>query len=181
MTEQRPQISSMRERMSRAEPKANEVGLAAVASVVPKFDAPMSENEETEVRRTAERMKAEAEQGHADVIAMRGQARRDAATMVARAIKRRGDDPTNWSVADADAAHVIADLLVRLQGQEPSPLDPAFAQRDDRLAEVAALTSALDMAARTRLAPSEPALTAPPTAPEEASELPEPPEPPATA
>ena len=80
MTEQRPQISSMRERMSRAEPKANEVGLAAVASVVPKFDAPMSENEETEVRRTAERMKAEAEQGHADVIAMRGQARRDAAT-----------------------------------------------------------------------------------------------------
>ena len=59
---------------------------------------------------------------------MRGQARRDAATMVARPIKRRGDDPTNWSVADADAAHVIADLLVRLQGQEPSPLDPAFAE-----------------------------------------------------
>jgi hypothetical protein len=43
--------------------------------------------------------------------------------MVARAIKRRGDDPTNWSAADANAAHVIADLLVRLQGQEPSPLD----------------------------------------------------------
>ena len=82
---------------------------------------------------------------------MRGQARRDATTMVARAIKRRGDDPTNWSVADADAAHVIADLLVRLQGQEPSPLDPAFAERD-KLAEVAALTSALDIAARTRLA-----------------------------
>jgi hypothetical protein len=53
--------------------------------------------------------------------------------MVARAIKRRGDDPTNWSVADADAAHVIADLLVRLQGQ------------DDKLAEVAALMSALDL------------------------------------
>ena len=94
-----------------------------------------------------------------------GQARRDAPTMVARAIKRRGDDPTNWSVADADAAHVIADLLVRLQGQEPSPLDPAFAERDNKLAEVAALTSALDIEARTRLAsPSEPAATsAPPT------------------
>jgi hypothetical protein len=78
---------------------------------------------------------------------MRGQARRDAATMVARAIKRRGDYPTNWSLADADAAHVIADVLVRLQGQEPSPLDPAFAERDDKLAEVAALTSALDIAA----------------------------------
>ena len=53
--------------------------------------------------------------------------------MVARAIKRRGDDPTNWSMADADAAHVIVDLLVRLQGQEPSPRDPAFAERDDKL------------------------------------------------
>jgi hypothetical protein len=31
-------------------------------------------------------------------------------------------------VADADAAHVIADLLVALQGQKPSPLDPAFAE-----------------------------------------------------
>ena len=61
-------------------------------------------------------------------------------------------------MADADAAHVIADLLVRLQGQEPSPLDPAFAKRDDKLAEVAALTGALDITGRTRLAsPSEPA------------------------
>ena len=85
--------------------------------------------------------------------------------MVARAIKRRGDDPTNWSVADADAAHVIADLLVRLQGQEPSPLDPAFAEGDDKLAEVAAMTTALHIPARTRLAaPSEPAsASAPPT------------------
>jgi hypothetical protein len=28
-------------------------------------------------------------------------------------------------VADADAAHVIADLLMRLKEQGPSPLDPA--------------------------------------------------------
>jgi hypothetical protein len=42
---------------------------------------------------------------------------------------------------------MIADLLVRLQGQEPSALDPAFGERDDKLAEVAALTSALDTAA----------------------------------
>jgi len=84
--------------------------------------------------------------------------------VVARAIKRWGD-PTNWSLADADAAHVIVDLLVRLQGHEPSPLDPAFTERGDKLAEVAALTSALDIAARTRLAaPSEPAsASAPPT------------------
>jgi hypothetical protein len=52
-------------------------------------------------------------------------------------------------VADADAAHVIAGLLARLQGQEPSPLDPAFAERDDKLAEVG---SELDIAPRTRLA-----------------------------
>jgi hypothetical protein len=76
-------------------------------------------------------------------------------------------------VADADAAHVIADLLVRLQGQEPSPLDAAFAERDDKLAEVAALTSALDIAARTRLAtPSEPppTLSIASTPPPEANE-----------
>ena len=61
-------------------------------------------------------------------------------------------------MAGANAAHVIADLLMRLKGQGPSPLDPAFAERDDKLAEVAALTSALDIAARTRVAaPSEPA------------------------
>jgi hypothetical protein len=55
-------------------------------------------------------------------------------------------------VADADAAHVIANLLVRLHGQEPPPLDPAFAKRADKLAKVAALTSALDIATRTGLA-----------------------------
>ena len=166
MTELQRPISSVRERIGRvAGPEASEVGLAAVASAFPKFDTAMSEAEETEARRTAVRMKAEAEEAHAKAIATRGQARRDAATIVARAIKRRGDDPTNWSVADADAAHVIADLLVRLQGQEPSPLDPAFAERDDKLAEVAALTSALDIAARTRVAAlSEPAeASAPPT------------------
>jgi hypothetical protein len=112
MTElQRAQISSLRERMGRAGLEASEVGLAAVASVFPKFDAVMSEEDEAEARGTAERMKAEAEEGHAKAIALRGQARRDAATMVARAIKRRGDDPTNWSVADADPAHVIADCV----------------------------------------------------------------------
>ncbi len=173
MTEvQRPQISPLRDRMARAAgPEASEIGLAAVASAFPKSGAAMSEHEETEARRTTERMKAEAREAHAKAIAMRGQARRDAATMVARAIKRRGDDPTNWSVADADAAHVIADLLVRLQGQEPTPLDPAFAEREDKLAEVAALTSALDLAARTR-----PAISEQPSAwsitPEEAPELP---------
>jgi hypothetical protein len=182
----RPQISPLRERMGRvAAPEASEVGLAAVASAFPKFGAAMSEHEETEARRAADKMKAEAEEAHAKAIAMRGQARRDAATMVARAIKRRGDDPTNWTVADADAAHVIADLLVRLQGQEPTPLDPAFAERDDNLAEVAALTSALDAAARTRLARSEPApssaSTPGPEVEPERAELPEPPEPPAAA
>ena len=176
MTELERTNSSLRERMGRlARAEASEVGFAAVASAFPKFDAVMSEHEETDARRMAEKMKAEAEEAHAKAIAMRGQARRDAATVVARAIKRRGDDPANWSVADADAAHVIADLLVRLQGQEPSPLDPTFAERDDKLAEVAALTSALDMAARTWLAPSEPA----PSASSMASA--DPPEPPAAA
>ena len=175
MTELQRPISSLRERMSRAAgPEASEVGLAAVASAFPKFGAAISEHEETEARRTAEKMKAETEETHAKAIAMRGQARRDAATMGARAIKRRGDDPTNWIVADADAAHVIADLLVRLQGQEPLPLDPAFAERDDKLAEVAALTTALDLAARTRLAPSG---SAPSASSPASAEAPEPPAP----
>jgi hypothetical protein len=38
-----------------------------------------------------------------------------------------------------------------------SSLDPACAECDDKLAEVAALTSTLDMVASTRLASSEPA------------------------
>jgi hypothetical protein len=178
MTEPQRPISSLRERMGRIPaPEESEVGLAAVASALPKFSAAMSEHEETEARRMAERMRAEAVDAHAKAIAMRGQARRDAAIMVARAIKRRGDDPINWSVADADAAHVIADLLVRLQGQEPSPLDPAFAERDDKLCEVAALTSALDTAARTRLPPSEPASSSSSIA--SAEPPPEQPEPPA--
>ena len=42
----------------RAGPEASEVGLAAVASVFPKFDAVMSEHDEAEARRTAESMKA---------------------------------------------------------------------------------------------------------------------------
>ena len=59
MTElQRPQISSLRERMGRAGPEASEVGLAAVASVFPKFDAVMGEQDEAEAHRTAESMKA---------------------------------------------------------------------------------------------------------------------------
>ena len=91
MTElQRPQISSLRERMGRAGLEASEVGLAAVASVFPKFDAVMSEHDEMEARRTAESVKAEVEEGHAKAIALRGQARRDAATMLARAIKNAG-------------------------------------------------------------------------------------------
>jgi hypothetical protein len=77
-----PQISSLRERMGRAGSEASEVGLAAVASVFPKFYAVMSEHDE-----------AEAPDG----------------------------------------------------GKHE-------AERDDKLAEVAALTSALDLAARTRLA-----------------------------
>ena len=82
-------------------------------------------------------------------FAMRQRWREDTPTRSPRATKRWGDDPPYWSVADADPAHVIADLLVRLQGQQPSPLDPAFAALDDKLAEVAAMTSALDIAART--------------------------------
>jgi hypothetical protein len=71
---------------------------------------------------------------------------------------------------------MIADLLVRLQGQELSPLDPAFGEGDHRLAEAAALTSALDIAARTRLArPSEPAsASASPTLSIASSRAPEP-------
>ena len=73
MTEPQRPISSLRDRMSRlAAPEASELGLAAVASALPKFGAAMSEHEETDARLAAERMKAEAEEAHANAIAMRG-------------------------------------------------------------------------------------------------------------
>jgi hypothetical protein len=79
MTELQRPISSVRERIGRvAGPEASEVGLAAVASAFPKFGAAMSEDEETEAHRTAERMKAEAEeaQGQGDRHAQPSSSRR---------------------------------------------------------------------------------------------------------
>ena len=68
MTE--PERPSLRERPGRlARAEASEVGFAAVASAFPKFDAVMREHEETDARRMAEKMKAEAEEAHAKAIA----------------------------------------------------------------------------------------------------------------
>jgi hypothetical protein len=71
---------------------------------------------------------------HNRTLALRTAARQDATIVVARARERGGASPTSWSAFDADAVHLITDLLLKLQGQEPTPLDPSFQTRDDALA-----------------------------------------------
>jgi hypothetical protein len=83
---------------------------------------------------------------HNKSIAMRTAARQDATIVVARARERGGASPTAWSAFDADAVHLITDLLLKLQGQAPSPLDPAFAARDAALAMTAGQTGRIEEA-----------------------------------
>jgi hypothetical protein len=83
---------------------------------------------------------------HNKAIMMRTAARQDATIVVARARERGGSHPTSWSAFDADAVHLITDLLLKLQGQEPTPLDPAFEQRDSGLRLAAGLTGRIEEA-----------------------------------
>ena len=83
---------------------------------------------------------------HNKAIMMRTAARQDASIVVARARERGGAKATAWSAFDADAVHLITDLLLKLQGQEPTPLDPAFQQRDNGLRLAAGLTGRIEEA-----------------------------------
>lgn len=60
-------------------------------------------------------------------LRLRGEARRDAATVVARARQRSGQDPVVWDVLGADTQRLIEDLLLRVQGAKLSEIDQAFA------------------------------------------------------
>lgn len=93
-------------------------------------------------------MQQEIEKEHARAIELRTEARRDAIVMVARARQRIGADPTTYTALDADTVHVITDLLVQVQGQQMSALDPSFAKREAALARVARMTADLDVAIR---------------------------------
>jgi hypothetical protein len=83
---------------------------------------------------------------HNKAIMLRTAARQDATIVVARARERGGAKSTAWSAFDADAVHLITDLLLKLQGQEPTPLDPAFQQRDNGLRAAAGLTGRIEEA-----------------------------------
>jgi hypothetical protein len=89
---------------------------------------------------------AEVREIHNKAIMMRTAARQDATIVVARARERGGSKPTAWSAFDADAVHLITDLLLKLQGQAPTPLDPAFEQRDNGLRLAAGLTGRIEEA-----------------------------------
>jgi hypothetical protein len=102
----------------------------------------------SEAGTTEEHMRKAAQEVHVKSIALRTAARQDAVVVVARARERRGETGANWTPADADAMHLVTDLLLKLQGQSPSPLDPAFAKRDVELEKVARMTSTLDEAIR---------------------------------
>jgi hypothetical protein len=83
---------------------------------------------------------------HNKAIMMRTAARQDATIVVARARARSGASPVAWSSFDADAVHLIADLLLKIQGQELSALDPSFQTRDDALAKAALATGRIEEA-----------------------------------
>jgi hypothetical protein len=91
-------------------------------------------------------MAAAANDIHNKAIQMRTAARQDATIIVARARERGGASPTAWSAFDADAVHLITDLLLKLQGQEPTALDPSFRTRDDALASVSSMTGRIEEA-----------------------------------
>lgn len=83
---------------------------------------------------------------HTRALALRTAARQDATIVVSRARERSGAAATAWSAFDADAVHLITDLLLKLQGQAPTPLDPSFQTRDLALAKAAALTGQVEEA-----------------------------------
>jgi len=85
-------------------------------------DARLPSNKE-ERRLTAElKQTAEASQ------AMRIAAHRDAIIVVARAMERRGQNPTCWTEKDVEAARAIAETLIDLDSQGANAPDPAFAR-----------------------------------------------------
>jgi hypothetical protein len=99
----------------------------------------INEGVEGDIRSTANEV-------HSRALALRTAARQDATIVVARARERGGASPTSWSAFDADAVHLITDLLLKLQGQEPTALDPSFRTRDDSLLRAAAATGRIEEA-----------------------------------
>jgi hypothetical protein len=80
-------------------------------------------SDQKERRFTAElKQTAEASQ------AMRIAAHRDAIIVVARAMERRGQNPTCWTEKDVEAAREIAEMLIDLDSQGMNAPDPAFAR-----------------------------------------------------
>ena len=60
--------------------------------------------------------------------AMQMAAHRDAIIVVARAMERRGQNPTCWTWKDVEAACEIAEMLIDLDSQGANQPDPAFAR-----------------------------------------------------
>ena len=82
-------------------------------------------------------------------LRLRGEARRDSLTAVARARQRAGGDPAIWDVMGADTAWLIVDLLLKVQGMPIAALDPAYDDKEERRAigEAAAVEKSLRAAA----------------------------------
>jgi|SRR5882672_9118860 len=91
-------------------------------------------------------MRSTANDVHNRALALRTAARQDATIVVARARERAGAKATVWSAFDADAVHLITDLLLKLQGQEPAVLDPSFQIRDEALKRASSLSGRIEEA-----------------------------------
>jgi hypothetical protein len=87
---------------------------AANAKPISEQDA-VEQNLADEIKRTTEAAQA-----------FRAAARRDAVIVVAREMQRRGQDLTSWTERDSEAAWEIAEILISLDSQEITSLDPTF-------------------------------------------------------
>ena len=85
-----------------------------------------------------------------NALRLRGEARRDSLTAVARAQQRSGKDPAVWDVMGADTAWLMVDLLLKVQGMPIAALDPAYEDKEERRAigEAAAVERSLRGVAR---------------------------------
>lgn len=107
----------MSEDEGRATPLREVLRRATVADVQAMAHEEASETVDQNIRQLADERARLA-------IQHRTEARQDAVNVIARMRARR--NPTlEWTAAEADAVHLITELLLKLQGQEPNA-----AQRD---------------------------------------------------
>lgn len=77
-----------------------------------------------------------ANEAHVAALTRRAKARAEALTLIARARVRGGGRADLWTPAHADIAFNVLDLVLEVQNDTHSPLDPAFQEYDRTVAHI---------------------------------------------